>query len=78
MPWRSPRRRAGMGLSGLSCLCVLPSVSAVSRRTGLLTASARGALAEITLPSLEAPSGLHLLDCELLPLTALWTTARLL
>ena len=50
-------------------------LSAVSQRTGLLTANAHGVLAEITLPSLKAPSGLYLLDCELVPLTALWTAA---
>lgn len=49
--------------------------SAVSQRTGLHTANARGVLAELTLPSLQAPSGLCLLDCELVSLMVLRTAA---
>lgn len=43
----------------------------------LLTDDARGVLAEIPLPPLQAPLGLCVLNCELVPLLPLWTTAQL-
>jgi len=78
-PLEKPQAERGAGaVRAVVPLFFAKCPSAISQCTGLLTANARGVLAEMTLPSFQAPSGLYLLDCELVPLSALWTTARLL